>query len=294
MSRVEVRPARPEDKAAVLAFCEHTWEDHDDYIADVWDEWLADPNGRLFVALVDGKPAAIDRVAILSDHEGWWEGLRVDPAYRRQGLVGKMRPHLHQYIHDSGITVSRMVTSSRNTIVRNMARRRGMTRLGRYALYEAEPLDEPVRRLEPLGPDDVPTVRRFLNDSDIFQWVHGLFVSRGWAWQELTDQVVTARAAEGRLWGIADDGGLTGLAVLSTPEDDGEAVWIGHADGTPEVLPEVLTELRRLAHEQHRPSIGGHFPTLPGVFDALEMAGYARARDAEMWVYEVPVSQMRL
>ena len=294
MAKVEIRPARPEDRAAVLAFCEHTWEDHGDYIADVWDEWLADPNGRLFVALVDGKPTAVDRVAILSDHEGWWEGLRVDPAHRRQGLVSKMRPHLQQYIRDSGITVSRMVTSSNNAIVQGMAGRRGMTLLGRYALYEAEPLDDPVQRLEPLEPDDVPTIRRFLNDSDTFQSVHRLFVSRGWAWQELTYQVLTTRAAEGRLWGIADDEGLAGLAVSSTPEGDEEALWIGYADGTPEFLPEVLTELRRLAHDQHRPSVGGHFPALPRVFEALEMAGYARAREAEMWVYEVPVSQMRL
>ncbi len=292
--KVEVRPARPEDKAAVLAFCEHTWEDDEDYIADVWDEWLADPNGRLFVALVNGEPVAIDRVAILSNHEAWWEGLRVHPDYRGQGLVAKMRPHLQQYIRESGVSVSRMVTSSRNTIVQGMAKRRGMQRLGRYALYKANPLAEPVERLQPLDPGEVPIVRRFLSDSGLFEWVHGLFVSRGWAWQELTDQILTTRAREGRMWAIKDGEQLAGLAVLSTPEGDEGEMWIGYVDSTLEGLSEILVELRRLAHRQGHGSVGGHFPTLPRVFEALSVAGYTRAMEAEMWVYQVPVSQMRL
>lgn len=294
MSKVEVRLARPEDKETVLAFCEDTWEDHDDYIPDVWDDWLADPNARIFVALVDGKPVAIDRAAIMSDHEAWWEGLRVDPDYRGQGLVGKLRPHLQQYIRDSGVTVSRMCTSSENTVVHGMAKRRGMHRVSRYALYKAAPIDNPPGRLEQLRPDDVSTIRDFLGRSDILKWVQGLYVSRGWAWQELTDQDLRVRADQGRVWGIKRGDQLASLAVLSPPEGGEDQLWIGYADGTQDGLPDSLSELRRLAYQEQRPSVSGHFPTLPRVFEALDTAGYARVREPEMWVYEVPVSQMRL
>ena len=45
MTSTEIRPARPEDREAVLAFCMHTW-DWGDYIESVWDEWLHDPQGK--------------------------------------------------------------------------------------------------------------------------------------------------------------------------------------------------------------------------------------------------------
>ena len=43
------RDARPEDKAEVLALTAHTWE-FGDYIQYVFDDWLADPQGRFLVA----------------------------------------------------------------------------------------------------------------------------------------------------------------------------------------------------------------------------------------------------
>src|SRR5436853_4874457 len=89
MPETEIRPARPEDREAVLAFCKHTWE-WGDYIEYVWDEWLHDPQGVLFVATIDGRPVAISHLRMLSPTstpEAWLEGMRVDPAHRHQGLA---------------------------------------------------------------------------------------------------------------------------------------------------------------------------------------------------------------
>jgi GNAT superfamily N-acetyltransferase len=104
---VEVRPAREEDKAAVLAFCEQTWEHQEDYIYRVWDKWLADERGRIFVAVVDGLPVAMQRVVLMSDDEAWWEGLRVDPNYRGRGLVSVLRSPMEQYLLTQNIRVLR-------------------------------------------------------------------------------------------------------------------------------------------------------------------------------------------
>src|SRR6478735_3959218 len=64
---LEVRPARPEDRDAVLAFCAHTWSDGD-YIEYVWDDWLKeDSKGVLLVGLLDGQPVAIHHMHMISD-----------------------------------------------------------------------------------------------------------------------------------------------------------------------------------------------------------------------------------
>jgi len=54
-----IRAALPEDKETVLKFCRHTWE-WGDYVPQVWDVWLSDPQGRLLVATIDNQPVAID------------------------------------------------------------------------------------------------------------------------------------------------------------------------------------------------------------------------------------------
>ncbi len=61
-----VRVAQPADKTAVLAFCQHTWADAEDYIAAVWDRWIADPSGQILVAVLHDQPIAMTRVVQLS------------------------------------------------------------------------------------------------------------------------------------------------------------------------------------------------------------------------------------
>ncbi|RME32959.1 MAG: AI-2E family transporter, partial [Thermoflexia bacterium] len=49
-----LRPACPEDRSGMEAVCGTIW-DGEDYIPEVWDEWLADPDGELTVAELDGR-----------------------------------------------------------------------------------------------------------------------------------------------------------------------------------------------------------------------------------------------
>ena len=85
--QIEVRPARAEDKEAVLAFTAHTWEDAGgDYIHLVWNNWLRSRHGQMFVATADGQPVSVVHVALQSRTAAWFEGMRVDPNFRRQAL----------------------------------------------------------------------------------------------------------------------------------------------------------------------------------------------------------------
>src|SRR5260370_8455529 len=89
MPDFDVRPARPEDREAVLAFCQQTWE-WGDYIEYVWDEWLNNPQGKLFVATRDEQPVAVANMRMLNKTEAWFEGMRVDPAFRQHGIASAL------------------------------------------------------------------------------------------------------------------------------------------------------------------------------------------------------------
>src|SRR5436309_1149329 len=86
MAHIEVRAATEEDREAVLAFCAATWE-WGDYIEHVWERWLNDPDGKLFVATADGQPVGISHMQMLTPTDAWMEGLRVDSNYRQQGIA---------------------------------------------------------------------------------------------------------------------------------------------------------------------------------------------------------------
>ena len=49
-----LRPVLPADKERVLDFTRSTWGEHeDDYIAEVFDDWLADRSGEFTAALLE-------------------------------------------------------------------------------------------------------------------------------------------------------------------------------------------------------------------------------------------------
>ena len=90
LTTLTFRPVQPAVKDRVLDFTRNTWgEDEDDYIKDVFDEWQADPRGEFTSAVIDDQVVGIAKLTDMGDSEWWMEGLRIDPAYRRQGIASE-------------------------------------------------------------------------------------------------------------------------------------------------------------------------------------------------------------
>jgi GNAT superfamily N-acetyltransferase len=122
------RDARPEDKAEVLALTAHTWE-FGDYIQYVFDDWLADPDGRFLVAQeqTSGRIVAIDKLTMLSPTEAWFEGLRVHPDFRGRGLAGRLQKYMIGEAARLRAQAVRLTTLATNTPVHLACYRDGFT-----------------------------------------------------------------------------------------------------------------------------------------------------------------------
>src|SRR5258706_10669453 len=131
-----VRPARPEDRDAVLAFCARTWGDGD-YIAEVWDDWLGDQRGVLLVATLDERPVGLIHVRKLSADEAWLEGIRVDPAVHRQGVGRVLTSRGLVAARERGAGVARLFTTWDNVAAQAMFGAFGFTRIAQVTYYEA-------------------------------------------------------------------------------------------------------------------------------------------------------------
>jgi GNAT superfamily N-acetyltransferase len=136
MPQLVVRRAREEDREAVLAFCSQTWE-WGDYIAYVWDEWLRAENGALFVATMDGHPVGIANLRMLNASEAWMEGMRVDPAFRRQGVATALSGAQVAEARRRGASIVRTLTNATNSSAIRLIERARFRRIGAFAPYQA-------------------------------------------------------------------------------------------------------------------------------------------------------------
>ena len=88
-AEIEIRPVRPEDRRRVEEIARGVWDGHD-YLPEVFDDWLADPASAFLAAELDGTVVGLQRTRPLAPGLAWYEGLRVDAAYRRRGIARAM------------------------------------------------------------------------------------------------------------------------------------------------------------------------------------------------------------
>jgi GNAT superfamily N-acetyltransferase len=88
-TEVVIRPVRPADRQRVIEITRDIWEGHD-YIARVFDHWVADAGAEFQAAEVDGEVVAIQRMRPYAPGLVWYEGLRVASTHRRRGIARAM------------------------------------------------------------------------------------------------------------------------------------------------------------------------------------------------------------
>jgi len=279
MASTEIRPARPEDREAVLAFCMNTW-DWGDYIEYVWDEWLHDPRGQMYVAVVDGKPVAVSRFRMLTPTEAWLEGMRVDPAYRQHGLATAINNVMLAEAKRRGATVARLMTDSMNDAAIHVIERGFMQRVGAFAPFKAMPLTTPPRNSYGLETPvlatsaDISAIIEYLNVSNIFPAVGGLYYIAFTAYS-ITGDVVEAKVEAKQVYLLRRWDRLDGLAFAEPQQGrHGQYLSIGYIDGTTEAISLIAYALRRTILSMELDSVYASVPDLMMVRDAFVGAEY--------------------
>ncbi|MGD1806495.1 GNAT family N-acetyltransferase [Dapis sp. BLCC M126] len=275
MIEVQVRLARAEDREAVLAFCQHTWENQSDYIHLVWDKWFVEPEGRIFVAVVNDVPVGIERVFMVSDSEAWWEGLRVDRAYRGLGIARILESQIQQFLWENNVKISRCIVRSEDKVMLGMMARRNRSVIGDYIPHRSIPISTVESSSDSvftqLNNQDFTFAWELVKSPDFYGENNCFYVSPGAKWQELKIELFKNLIERGLVWGIKQSDRLVGLAIESSLENKSpETFWIGYVRGTKESLPILLLELRHLAFQKKYSSIGGFFTTCDLLLNYLE------------------------
>lgn len=292
MSDVEVRPARPEDRAAVLAFCEDTWEDGD-YIGDVWDEWLASDDGVLLVAVLDDRPVGLVRARLVSADESWLEGIRVDPAVRRRGIGRVLLSRALVASRERGAAVARLFTSADNVASQQLIAAFGFDQVAAFVDYvapadpttssDAIPADAAVRTP---GVADLEHLWAFLTSSNLVPLNGGLLVD-GWAARALTAPLLEQRLAAGDVCLLEEWGMIQALAIAQPRSHEGESsrLEVQYLDGAAEGVGRMALVLRGEAARRGLATVRATIADMLILHDAMAGGGYTQRGGQPLWCY---------
>jgi GNAT superfamily N-acetyltransferase len=280
MAHIEIRPARVENREAVLAFCTQTWS-WGDYIGYVWDQWLHNPKGQLLVATADSKPVGVANMQMLDKTNAWLEGFRVDPAYRRQGIARALSENALLEAMRRGATYARLMVDSTNEASIQLFESVHMRRVGCFMLYNAVPLttssERAIREQIQLATQaDLDDVIDYLNISNIFPLVGGLYYTWFVAYP-ITAELLEEKIAAQQVYLLRRWDRLDGLAIVDTREGfvKKNCLSLGYIDGTTiESISLIAYDLRHRLAGMGLESIRAYAPDLILVHDALGGIGY--------------------
>lgn len=285
-SELRIRPAQPGDRAALEAIAAQIW-DGDDYLPRVLDDWFNDPFDGFFVATLDERLVGVTKLTRLAPREWWMEGLRVDPAFQGRG-VSRILHHftINQARQHEGIV--RFSTASLNEAVQRLAAETGFERVASFLPYAADPLDEPVARLQPLGAADAQRVRARLDASPIFARAQRS-LEWDWTFYLLDEMRLRDRLRDGLVYGWLPDGHLAGVVIVNPADRDrwpGEpTLKIAALDAPADSLAAIAQDARRLAAALDRVHVQVKALDHPDVIPPLERAGFVREWEGEVWLY---------
>jgi ribosomal protein S18 acetylase RimI-like enzyme len=277
-----MRPARSDDREAVMAISATVWDGHD-YLPRVWDHWVSEPiaEGFLLAADVDGVVVGIQHTAIQSHGVAWIEGIRVHPDYRNRGIAAQMLTFAIDQSKRLGLRVVRLSTAHVNEISSRLALGHGLVQVARFDIYSAEALTSNIGSEDTsVSTEDILQLRQRLNRK-------GTLIVHQWSAYDLPGQkspidfpihLVTREAGE-----------ISGIGLAATSRD-GMELTIAYIDGDSASVKTLAHDFRALASREGYGRVSGMLSQDPEVSQGMSAAGYELNDELQALVFEGPLN----
>jgi len=282
---LEIRPARQDDHEAVAAFTRDTWEDGD-YIPDVYPDWIEGDGKQTLVADAGDAIAGLGQVVLLSEHEAWGQGLRVNPAFRGAGVSREITHSLFDWAREQGAAVARNMVFSWNQAGLGQSRATGYEPVTEFRWLHPDPASEPEMPEDVVA--DPNAAWSFWSHSDARDHLEGLALSleESWAVQELTREMLVRAADETALLAVSDRRGTRGLVYRTRTwereDDDGqEKTYAEYGVGAWEDLDAGRTLLDAVAADAADLGADETRVLIPETARAVSDGAYLRANISE-------------
>lgn len=280
------RPALPKDKSAVMALTRNIWEG-EDYVPEVWSEWLADPQGLFAVAEYGGSVAGLCKLTELDRNQWWLEGMRVDPNLQRRGIASHMLDYLLDYWRHFGGGTIRLATASARVSVHRMCDRTGFFKIADVTPFSALcNLDSntKARDFAPVPVLDIEVAERFTKDSETIVLSHGL-MDLDWRWGAPSLVLLNLAIEQGQAWWWRDKRGLLIFEQDSDSERELRSVIRLLACNILDIQS-CLADILELANSLGSEHVTWFAPIDSNLIPILEAAGFRRDWEESLYIYQ--------
>ena len=199
----------------------------------------------------------------------------------------KIGSHIHEYIDawwlEHGDGTVRLMTSSQRVKVHHLCEKLGYSKILEVKEFETDSLDEACASFQPVRKDEIPALLKATLDSPILALGRGLF-DRGWDAIQPTEDILASIQQQGLAFWWRNRQGL--LLAWDDENEDGKVLGLGLPACSPELLLEMLLDVRRLAAQQGRVGVFWIAPLVPEVLSAAQAAGYRHHVEHSGFLYE--------
>jgi GNAT superfamily N-acetyltransferase len=256
----------PADKPRILEISAGVW-DGEDYVPAVLDEWLTDPDGALMGAWVEDQLVAFAHLLRLSSAYGWFEGLRIDGAWRNRGIGRAFTRRMVHLADELGMRRIGLSVHLDNTISRHVVESQGFAAVTSFVYMElpaSQPRHGEACKAPEVRPVSIAEAATYIARSHFLALGLG-FLPLGWRFHPFADSPERALGRMTRILGLARDGRWVGMACTGQGEAGPGATAIHFLEGDENAMRVLVRHILHLSdgapietmvpateHEAHR------------------------------------------
>jgi RimJ/RimL family protein N-acetyltransferase len=290
--RIFVRKAYVSDREVVFRFCEKTWS-WGDYVPKVWDRWLKEKNGGVFVATINGVPVGISHLNVDNPGEVWLSAARTDPKYRRMGVATAITRKCLEYAKKKGAKVVRLVTESNNKAAQEVLKKLEFRQIAEFVEIVTEDVkDERSKKSRWAEKDETEEIWNYLQNSKTYCSAAGLYTVL-FHWFSLDKDALKRFIEEQKV--IVHENEKEELNGLTLIEDATARQWhedtiqTCYIDGDNNTVLDMMRFLKSHCYDLGIKKIYGFTPNHKPITAALEKLGFEPPESVDI-IYEKKLS----
>jgi GNAT superfamily N-acetyltransferase len=287
---ISFRRVTPDDKLRVLEICAGIWDGHD-YVPSVLDAWLAANDADLIGVFAGDALAGFGHCVWMSPTYAWFEGLRIDSAWRNRGIARALHEHMLEWAYGAGATRVGLSVYLDNPASLRIVESHAFERVAGFVVLEAHA--ERATHAQARAAEDVVRVSSaeaaaYIDGSAFLARSRGFF-PRNWRFYPYALGPEQPLAQMTHLLGVRRDDQLAALACIGAGEAAPTALALNFLDGSPEDMAILARHVLSLADgapvEAMAPADDNGSNSLPEVLSGL---GFAPWNDfaTDVFVYE--------
>lgn len=286
-----IRKIKPEDKSCVLEIASKIWEG-DDYLPQVFDEWIKDPNG-VFAGLWENEILiGFGHLKYLTPSDIWLEGLRKDPDLNVKG-VGEKLSHYYLKIlkKNPNITSVRFSTYFDNIASIRLNEKLGFKKILYLSHKELELKKNKKSQVHSnlIKEKSFNKIQKYIENSSFLKFSKN-FISKGWTVYPYSRELLKQFYDDEQILSFNENDVIKGVAIYSKVNYK-DVFWISFLEAENElVYAELLKYLINFALNQKKKFIEINIPELNKLKKVCAKYKFESwEQENDFFLYELPL-----